>query len=173
MGLTVGHAGGLKRGDVLLAINSSTLLKRSHNECVSIIRGHSEVKNLTLKVVDSRETSLREDVNFVPSWIFWLQLPISCRLIKTITLLRSPSGSLGFSIVGGTDCSHGNLPIFVKSVVPDTPAAKDGRLKCGDILLTVNNISLRLSNHAAAVEVLKQVDGAVTLSVVSWPGTVV
>ena len=52
-----------------------------------------------------------------------------CHAFKTITLLRSPSGSLGFSIAGGWDCSHGNLPIFVKSVVPDTPAAKDGRLK--------------------------------------------
>lgn len=49
--------------------------------------------------------------------------------MKKITLLRSPTGSLGFSIVGGADCSHGNLPVFVKSVVPDTPAAKDGRLK--------------------------------------------
>ncbi|XP_035826009.1 ligand of Numb protein X 2 [Aplysia californica] len=168
----VGRTRVLKKGDVLVSINSSNLLNLTHPESVKQIRKNSEVKVLTLRVIDARETHAGEH-NFVPSWIFWLQMPVACRLVKTITLLRSPSGSLGFSIVGGTDCSHGNLPIFVKSVVPDTPAAKDGRLKCGDILLSVNEHSLRTTSHSTAVEVLKQVDGAVTLSVVSWPGTVV
>lgn len=54
-----------------------------------------------------------------------------CQTLKTVTLLRSPSGSLGFSVVGGTDGSQGPgpFPVYVKSVVLDTPAAKDGRLK--------------------------------------------
>lgn len=46
-------------------------------------------------------------------------------------------------------------------------------LRCGDILLTVNEHNLSSTTHAAAVEILKRIDGAVTLSVVSWPGTVV
>ena len=46
-----------------------------------------------------------------------------------MTLLRSPSGSLGFSVVGGSDCVQGCLPIYIKSVVTETPAAKDGRLR--------------------------------------------
>ena len=50
--------------------------------------------------------------------------------MKTVTLLRSPSGSLGFSLVGGNDSDLGpTVPVYVKSVVIDTPAAKDGRLK--------------------------------------------
>lgn len=168
----VGRTKVLKKGDVLLSINSCNLLNMTHNESVKLIRQNSGSKTLTLRIIESKETS-QGDKNFSPSWIYWLQLPICCRLVKTITLLRSPSGSLGFSIVGGSDCSHGNLPIFVKSVVPETPAAKDGRLKCGDIILTVNEYSLRSSTHQAAVDILKQVDGAVTLSVVSWPGTIV
>ncbi|CAL1533723.1 unnamed protein product [Lymnaea stagnalis] len=168
----VGRTNVLKKGDVLISINSTSLLSLTHLESVKQIRQNSEVKVLTLRVIDSRETT-QGDHNFTPSWIYWLQMPQTVRLIKSITLLRSPTGSLGFSIVGGADCSHGNLPIFVKSVVPDTPAAKDGRLKCGDILLTVNEHSLRTVSHAAAVEILKHVDGAVKLSVVSWPGTVV
>ncbi|CAG5128988.1 unnamed protein product, partial [Candidula unifasciata] len=168
----VGRTNVLKKGDILLSINTTSLLNLTHLESVKQIRTNSEVKVLTLRVIDSRETS-QGDHNFTPSWIYWLQMPQICRLVKTITLLRSPSGSLGFSIVGGADCSHGNLPIFVKSVVPDTPAAKDGRLRCGDILLTVNEHSLRAITHTAAVEILKHVDGAVTLTVVSWPGTAV
>lgn len=168
----IGRTNALKKGDVIMSINSVSLLGLTHKESIRTIRKNSEFKTITIRVSDSQELSAGDE-NFVPSWIFWLQTPVICRLVKTITLLRSPSGSLGFSIVGGTDCSHGSLPIFVKSVVPDTPAAKDGRLKCGDILLSVNNHSLGLSSHAAAVDVLKQVDGAVTLTVVSWPGTVV
>lgn len=45
--------------------------------------------------------------------------------------------------------------------------------RCGDILLTVNEHCLQQITHAVAVEILRQVDGAVTLTVVSWPGTVV
>ncbi|GFS01024.1 ligand of Numb protein X 2 [Elysia marginata] len=168
----VGRTNVLKKGDVLLSINSNNLLHLSHPESVKQIRKSSESKVLAIRVYDARETS-QGDHNFAPSWIYWLQMPTACRLVKTITLLRSPTGSLGFSIVGGMDCSHGNLPIFVKSVVPDTPAAKDGRLKCGDILLSVNDQSLRSVAHSAAVAVLKLADGAITLSVVSWPGTVV
>uniref|UniRef100_A0A2C9KLS4 Uncharacterized protein n=1 Tax=Biomphalaria glabrata TaxID=6526 RepID=A0A2C9KLS4_BIOGL len=168
----VGRTNVLKKGDVLVSINNTSLLNLTHLESVKQIRQSSEVKVLTLRVIDCRETS-QGDHNFTPSWIYWLQMPQMLRTVKTITLLRSPSGSLGFSIVGGVDCSHGNLPIFVKSVVPDTPAAKDGRLKCGDILLSVNEHNLRVINHAAAVEILKHIDGVVNLSVVSWPGTVV
>lgn len=168
----VGRTNVLKKGDVLLSINSNNLLHLSHPDSFKQIRKSSEAKVLALRVYDARETSQGEH-NFAPSWIYWLQMPTACRLVKTITLLRSPTGSLGFSVVGGMDCSHGNLPIFVKSVVPDTPAAKDGRLKCGDILLSVNDQSLRSVAHSAAVAVLKLADGAITLSVVSWPGTIV
>ncbi|XP_021368097.1 ligand of Numb protein X 2-like [Mizuhopecten yessoensis] len=98
-----------------------------------------------------------------------------CQTLKTVTLLRSPSGSLGFSVVGGVDSEKGipPYPVYVKSVVLDTPAAKDGRLKCGDILLSVNEDSLQSVTHTKAVDLLKMADGAVSLTVVSWPGTIV
>uniref|UniRef100_A0A0B7A5U4 RING-type E3 ubiquitin transferase n=1 Tax=Arion vulgaris TaxID=1028688 RepID=A0A0B7A5U4_9EUPU len=144
----VGRTNVLKKGDLLVSINGTSLLNITHSETVRIIRQNSGVKVLTLRVIDSRE--ITQGDNFQPTWVYWLQMPQICRLVKTITLLRSPTGSLGFSIVGGTDSTHGNLPIFVKSVVPDTPAAKDGRLKCGDVVLTVNEHSLHSINHTAS-----------------------
>jgi hypothetical protein len=45
--------------------------------------------------------------------------------------------------------------------------------RCGDILLSVNEHSLHNVTHSKAVELLKMADGAVTLTVVSWPGTIV
>ncbi|XP_025084827.1 ligand of Numb protein X 2-like isoform X2 [Pomacea canaliculata] len=168
----IGRCRQVKKGDVLLSINGANLLGITHAEAVQQIKLQANVRNLTLKIIEGAET-LDGPGNFSPSWMFWLQMPKICQTLKTLTLLRSPSGSLGFSIVGGSDSSHGSLPIFVKSVVPETPAAKDGRLKCGDILVSVNEHSLHQVTHASAVEILRQVDGAVTLSVISWPGTVV
>ena len=49
--------------------------------------------------------------------------------MKTIQLERSVTGSLGFSIVGGCDSGQGLVPIYVKAVVPGTPASDDGRLR--------------------------------------------
>ncbi|XP_076451152.1 ligand of Numb protein X 2-like [Babylonia areolata] len=168
----IGRCRQVKKGDVLLSINNTNLLGLTHAEAVRQIKLQSNVRSLTLKVVEGAET-LDGAGNFSPSWMYWLQMPRVCHSFKTITLLRSPSGSLGFSIAGGWDCSHGNLPIFIKSIVPDTPAAKDGRLKCGDLLISVNEHGLEKVTHLTAVEILKQVDGAVMLTVVSWPGTVV
>ena len=52
-----------------------------------------------------------------------------CHCIKSVNLERSLHGSLGFSIVGGCDSGLGLVPIFVKAVVPGTPAATEGKLR--------------------------------------------
>jgi len=59
-----------------------------------------------------------------------------CYPVRTLTLERSTTGSLGFSIVGGyswqengADGSSVLVPVFVKSVLPNGPASKDGRLR--------------------------------------------
>ncbi|CAI2726900.1 unnamed protein product [Schistosoma spindalis] len=64
-------------------------------------------------------------------------------------------------------------PIVIKSIVPGLLAHKDGRLKCGDIILAVNNISMLNIRHSSAVRLLKQASGDVVLQVISWPGTIV
>ena len=43
-------------------------------------------------------------------------------------------------------------------VVPDSPASKDGKLKCGDRLLAVDGHSLEGVPHSSAVTMLKQVN---------------
>ncbi|XP_061182672.1 ligand of Numb protein X 2-like isoform X2 [Saccostrea echinata] len=163
----------VKKGDILLSINGKSLLGLSHNQAVNLVKLNTEAKVVCLKVIEGSETSYGQG-NFTPTWLFWQKVPSICQTIKTVTLLRSPSGSLGFSLVGGSDKDTGpSVPVHVKSVVMETPAAKDGRLKCGDILLSVNQHSLVNITHSRAVDLLKQADGAVTLTVVSWPGTIV
>ncbi|KAK6191471.1 hypothetical protein SNE40_003152 [Patella caerulea] len=168
----LGRTGKLKRGDIILHVNGTSLLGQSHNEAVKQLKINADTNLLTLQIVDGAETSDGPG-NFTPTWLYWLKVPKMCYILRSITLLRSPSGSLGFSIVGGSDHAHGPMPVFVKSVVPDTPASKDGRLKCGDIVLSVNEHSLQHITHAKAADLLKHLDGVVNMTVVSWPGTLV
>ncbi|XP_060078546.1 E3 ubiquitin-protein ligase LNX-like [Ylistrum balloti] len=171
---SLGRTKQIKKGDILLSINGSSLLGLTHNEAVSLVKMNTDNKVVCLKIINGPETSHNQG-NFTPTWLFWQQMPRMCQTLKTVTLLRSPSGSLGFSVVGGVDSEKGipPYPVYVKSVVLDTPAAKDGRLKCGDILLSVNEDSLQGVTHTKAVDLLKMADGAVALTVVSWPGTIV
>lgn len=85
---------------------------------------------------------------------------------KTIILERGPDG-LGFSIVGGHNSPHGDLPIYVKSVFVKGAAADNGELHRGDQILSVNGTSLEGVTHEEAVNILKNARGKVTLAVLS------
>lgn len=85
---------------------------------------------------------------------------------KEILLTRGPEG-LGFSIVGGRGSPHGDFPIYVKNIFEKGAAAEDGRLSRGDQIVAVNEKSMEGATHEQAVEMLKNITGAVTLTVLS------
>ncbi|VDN41876.1 unnamed protein product, partial [Dibothriocephalus latus] len=61
-------------------------------------------------MLEGPETSTAKG-NFLPSWLYWLQLPRYCQIPKTIVLSRtSASGSFGFSIVGGNNSMSAGDP---------------------------------------------------------------
>jgi hypothetical protein len=84
-----------------------------------------------------------------------------------ITLKKEDGGGLGFNIVGGIDDEHipGQSGIFVSRIREGTPTAKDGRLKIGDRILSVNDIDLSHKTHDEAVGILRQVQGVCKLVV--------
>lgn len=83
---------------------------------------------------------------------------------RSVILYRSEHGkSLGISIVGGKldfsgpgntieSCISG---IFIKHVLPDSPAGRNGTLKTGDRILDVNGYDLRDASHDRAVEIIR------------------
>ncbi|CAK1579395.1 unnamed protein product [Parnassius mnemosyne] len=88
---------------------------------------------------------------------------------EDVTLLKE-GGSLGFSIIGGTDHScvpfGGKEPgIFVSHVVPGGVAARSGKLRMGDRLLKVNGTELSGATHREAVQLLLQPGPTLTLTV--------
>ncbi|XP_077978358.1 ligand of Numb protein X 2-like [Glandiceps talaboti] len=169
----LGRDGQLKRGDVMLSINGTSLVKLTHAEAVGVLKASAGSRTISLKVIEAQGHELMDNsITFTPSWITWLTMPPCCHVPLDITLEKGSSASLGFSIVGGADYCHGDPAIFVKSVVPYGPAAKDGRLRCGDQILAVNGQALQDMTHAVTVALLKRTQGRVTLSVVHWPGSV-
>lgn len=90
-------------------------------------------------------------------------LPLSPS-VEVILLHRGKEG-LGFSIVGGKGSAHGDLPIYINQVFMNGAAGKDGRLKKGDELLSVNGISFADVTHEYAAETLKHLKGDIKLTV--------
>lgn len=89
--------------------------------------------------------------------------------IQDVILVKE-GGSLGFSIIGGTDHScvpfGGKEPgIFISHVVPGGVAARSGKLRMGDRLLKVNGTELTGATHRDAVQLLLQPGNTLALTV--------
>jgi len=183
----IGKSKQLKKGDILLSVDDTSLCRLTHSQAVATLKATINHGQVVLGIMDGPETSYGAS-NFIPSWMYWQKLPRSLQYPKTVILHRKEFASWGFSIVGGapdTNASDnggsGNAnnrgnptaiePIHVLFVVPESPAAKDAKLKCGDRLLAVDGHSLESIPHHLAVKMLKQTSTRVVLEVVSWMGT--
>ncbi|XP_012939309.1 multiple PDZ domain protein [Aplysia californica] len=100
---------------------------------------------------------------------------------RPVELVREPGKSLGISIVGGrvdmfnVSQEHCNAGIFIKHVLADSPAGRNGTLKKGDRILEVNGSDVRNATHDEAVEVIRNSSSPITfvvqsLSYSSCPG---
>ncbi|CAD6215973.1 GSCOCG00004276001-RA-CDS, partial [Cotesia congregata] len=88
--------------------------------------------------------------------------------IQDVVLMKE--GSLGFSIIGGTD--HSCTPfgakepgIFISHVVPGGIAAKSGKLRMGDRILKVNGTDVTKATHQEAVMELLRPGESIVLTV--------
>ncbi|CAH1268391.1 LNX2 [Branchiostoma lanceolatum] len=179
----LGGNGQLKKGDILVSINGTTLVGLTHEEAVGVLRASALSQCILLRAMapardgdsdEEEEDDFDEEdptTGKTPSWIMWMRLPEICQVPKSVQLERGQSGSLGFSIVGGCDGIHGKQPILVKSIVPGGSADRDGRLRCGDLILSANGHLMMSISHTMSVTLLKRLQGSVMLAVVSWPGT--
>ncbi|XP_028655326.1 ligand of Numb protein X 2a [Erpetoichthys calabaricus] len=180
--------GRIKRGDILLSINGIDLTNLSHSEAVATLKASAAspvvtLKTLEVQTIEEQAQAAEEplnssneneyDASWSPSWVMWLGLPSYIHSCHDIVLRRSNLGSWGFSIVGGYEENHTNQPFFIKTIVLGTPAYYDGRLKCGDMIVAVNGLSTVGMSHSALVPMLKEQRNKVTLTVVSWPGSLI
>ncbi|CAH2098114.1 unnamed protein product [Euphydryas editha] len=97
---------------------------------------------------------------------------------RRVKLRRRPGAPLGVSIVGGkvdiiakqngeSGDEKAIFGIFIKNVVPNSPAALSGDLQTGDRILEVDGVCVRTAQHERAVELIKAAKDVVTLTVQS------
>ncbi|PSN48941.1 hypothetical protein C0J52_03469 [Blattella germanica] len=98
---------------------------------------------------------------------------------RLVEILREPNCSLGISIVGGKvdlynagpDSGSAISGIFIKNVLPQSPAGRTGELKTGDRILEVDGVDLRQASHERAVEVIRGAGNPVCFlvqSLIQW-----
>ncbi|XP_013860706.1 ligand of Numb protein X 2b [Austrofundulus limnaeus] len=185
--------GTVKKGDVLLSINGVDLTQLTYNEAVSVLKAQTAQAQVVLRVIQTTSDSSEKDAevgtgdeldnndeqrddahSWTPLWTHWLGLPSHMHWCRDIVLQKINNESWGFSIVGGYEESHGQQqPFFIKTIVPGTPAHFDGRLKCGDEIVAVNGATTVGMNNSSLIPMLKLQKNKVTLTVVSWPGSLV
>ncbi|XP_066576484.1 multiple PDZ domain protein isoform X10 [Amia ocellicauda] len=92
---------------------------------------------------------------------------------RKVELFREPGKSLGISIVGGrgmgSRLSNGEVMrgIFIKHILEDSPAGKNGTLKTGDRIVEVDGNDLRDASHEQAVEAIRKARNPVVFMVQS------
>ncbi|XP_063048158.1 FERM and PDZ domain-containing protein 2 [Engraulis encrasicolus] len=90
------------------------------------------------------------------------------REIICVTLKKDPKLGYGFVIVGEDNTGKLDLGIFIASIIPDGPADKDGRIRPGGRLISLNKTSLEGVSFNAAAAILQNSPEEVEL-IVSQP----
>ncbi|KAM9716115.1 FERM and PDZ domain-containing protein 2 isoform 1-T1 [Menidia menidia] len=90
------------------------------------------------------------------------------REVICVSLKKDPKLGLGIVIVGEETVGRYDLGIFIASIVPGGPADKDGRMRAGGRLISLNHISLEGVTFNEAAEVMQNSPEEVQL-IVSQP----
>ncbi|XP_075330830.1 glutamate receptor-interacting protein 2-like isoform X3 [Odontesthes bonariensis] len=131
----------LNVGDYIKSVNGINLSKLRHDEIISLL------KNIGERVVLEVEYELPPFVQ-TPSGV----------ITKTIEVcLHKEGNSFGFVMRGGFhEDWRRSRPLMVTSVRPGGPADREGTLRAGDRVLSIDGMPLNRERHAEALTMLMQ-----------------
>uniref|UniRef100_A0A8C2Q255 Multiple PDZ domain crumbs cell polarity complex component n=1 Tax=Cyprinus carpio TaxID=7962 RepID=A0A8C2Q255_CYPCA len=157
-GGSISRDGRLGVGDLILAINGEPTGNLTNAQARAMLRRHSLIgPDLGQTVSDLPE---REDGEGQESERQTVASN-SWNLPRRVELVREAGKSLGISIVGGrgmgSRLSNGEVMrgIFIKHILEDSPAGRNGTLKTGDRILEVGGVDLRDASHEQAAEAIR------------------
>jgi C-terminal processing protease CtpA/Prc len=175
---TIGKEGNLKVGDKILSVNSQELsgltLARAEQIIKTVPRGAvkiiaqsrphmptSEPLPIDRTTTPPQSATCRATVRKPPTQPLDTRSPEDAQSLEdasegiiTVQVLKQGSSSVGLSIEGGSDTPL--LCVFIKAIIPGSPAAKSGKFQEGDQILTVNGECVVGITHTAALNILRQ-----------------
>ncbi|EPQ05675.1 Membrane-associated guanylate kinase, WW and PDZ domain-containing protein 2 [Myotis brandtii] len=83
------------------------------------------------------------------------------------TTLKKSNMGFGFTIIGGDEPDEF---LQVKSVIPDGPAAQDGKMETGDVIVYINEVCVLGHTHADVVKLFQSVPIGQSVSLVLCRG---
>ncbi|CAM4489616.1 glutamate receptor-interacting protein 1 isoform X10 [Caretta caretta] len=135
-------------GDYIKSVNGINLTKFRHDEIISLL------KNVGERVVLEVEYEL-PPVSVQGSGVIFRTVEVT---------LHKEGNTFGFVIRGGAhDERNKSRPVVITCVRPGGPADREGTIKPGDRLLSVDGIRLLGTSHAEAMSILKQCGQEATL----------
>lgn len=85
--------------------------------------------------------------------------------VRIVEVAHDARGSLGLSIAGGVGSTLGDTPVVITNLHPGGPASQSEKLKIGDQILAVNEMSTKDLTHTEVVAMLKDTSASVILTV--------
>ncbi|XP_017158221.1 glutamate receptor-interacting protein 1 isoform X10 [Poecilia reticulata] len=138
----------LNVGDYIRSVNGINLAKFRHDEIISLL------KNVGERVVLEVEYEL-PPVSVQGSGVVFKNVEVT---------LHKEGNSFGFVIRGGThEDRNKTRPIVITTIRPGGPAEREGTIKPGDRLLSIDGIRLHGSTLSEAMSILKQCGQEATL----------
>ncbi|XP_018431868.1 PREDICTED: glutamate receptor-interacting protein 1 isoform X2 [Nanorana parkeri] len=138
----------LNVGDYIKCVNGINLTKFRHDEIISLL------KNVGERVVLEVEYEL-PPVSIQGSGVIFRTVEVT---------LHKEGNTFGFVIRGGAhEDRNKSRPVVITCVRPGGPADREGTIKPGDRLLSVDGIRLHGTTHTEAMSILKQCGQEATL----------
>uniref|UniRef100_A0A8C9SVY2 Glutamate receptor interacting protein 1 n=1 Tax=Scleropages formosus TaxID=113540 RepID=A0A8C9SVY2_SCLFO len=132
-------------GDYIKSVNGINLTKFRHDEIISLL------KNVGERVVLEVEYELPS----VCEWVMFKNVEVT---------LHKEGNTFGFVLRGGAHEDRSkSRPVVITSIRPGGPADREGTIKPGDRLLSIDGIRLHGTSHAEAMSILKQCGQEATL----------
>ncbi|CAH2286211.1 scribble homolog isoform X5 [Pelobates cultripes] len=176
---------GVRVGDKLLEVNGVDLHNAEHHTAVEALRSSGTAVSMTVlreRMVEPENpitvTPLRPEDDYnprekhivIPFPEDLLSPPSANQRISTC-LMRNDKG-LGFSIAGGvgsTPYRSGDTAIFISRIAEGGAAHRDGALRVGDRVISINGVDMTEARHDQAVALLTSTCPTITLLVEREP----
>jgi len=179
--------GRIQKGDRVLSINGRSTKGVTHREALSILKApRAEVvlvlsRSRSVTPADRNYDLIEAGYNYInssrPPKI--LESPLDSKSLMadlkfvdvprgpsiTVTLKKEGTG-LGFSLEGGKDSPYGDRPMTIKKIFTGGAADKNGILKVGDEILSVNNMDVTRMTRLEAWNFMKKLNDGSQIVVV-------